>query len=413
MRLEQSGTRKGACSQKAFKVTLAPNRVQVAQIHRTVGCARFVYNHYLARRKKVYDTTKQTLGYNACSAELTGLKKELTWLREVDKFALQNALKNLDTAYKNFFDGLSGKRPRMGFPGFKKRHGPKQSYRTNLTNNNIQLVENRLKLPKLGWVKFRKSQEVTGRILNVTVTVTKADRYVASILCETEVNPYAAVDAAVGLDLGLKSYLTTSDAETVTNPKYYRTGQRKLRRAHKKLSRCQKGSNNRAKAKTKLARVYEGVTNQRKDFLHKLSTNLIRENAVIGLESLNIKGMVKNRKLSKSIMDAGWGGFVRMLGYKARWHGRIVQKIDPFFPSSQLCSSCGVKNTAVKNLVVREWVCECGAQHDRDLNAALNIRNEALRLVAVGSPETLNACLSACQTPATGAVRGDAGIPLL
>lgn len=396
--------------QKAFKVTLAPNRSQILQIHRTVGCARFVYNHFLARRKEVYDTTKQTLGYNACSAELTGLKKELMWLKEVDKFALQNALKNLDTAYRNFFDGLTGKRPRMGFPGFKKRHGPKQAYRTNLTNNNIQLAENRLKLPKLGWVKFHKSQEVTGRILNVTVTVTKAGRYVASILCETEVNPYPAVDTAVGLDLGLKSYLTTSDAVTVENPKYYRARQRKLRRAHKKLSHCEKGSNNRAKAKIKLARVYEQVSNQREDFLHKLSTNLIRENAVIGLESLNIKGMVKNRKLSKSIMDAGWGGFVRMLEYKARWHGRTVQKVDPFFPSSQLCSSCGTKNPAVKALGVRHWTCLCGAEHDRDLNAALNIRNEALRLVAVGSPETLNACLSACQTPAMGAVRGDAGI---
>lgn len=396
--------------QKAFKVTLAPDRAQIAQIHRTVGSARFVYNHFLARRKEVYDTTKQPLGYNACSAELTALKKELAWLKEVDKFALQNALKNLDTAYKNYFDGLSGKRPRMGFPGFKKRHGPKRSYRTNLTNNNIQLAENRLKLPKLGWVKFHKSQEVTGRILNVTVTVTKAGRYAASILCETEVAPYPAVNSAVGLDLGLKSYLTTSDGETAENPKYYRARQRKLRRAHKKLSRCEKGSKNRAKAKTKLARVYEQVSNQRDDFLHKLSTNLIRENALIGLETLNVKGMVKNRKLSKSVMDAGWGGFVRMLEYKARWHSRTVQKVDPFFPSSQLCSHCGVKNLAVKDLAVREWACVCGAHHDRDLNAALNIRNEALRLVAEGFPETLNACLSACQTPTSGATHGDAGI---
>lgn len=397
--------------QKAFKVTLTPNRAQTAQIQRTVGCARFVYNHFLARRKAVYDSTKQTLGDNACSAELTGLKKELTWLKEVDKFALQNALRNLDTAYKNFFDGLSGKRPRMGFPGFKKRHAAKQSYRTNLTNNNIQLAENFLKLPKLGWVKFRKSQEVTGRILSVTVTITKAGRYVASILCETEVTPYPAVSSAVGLDLGLKSYLTTSDAVTAPNPKYYRALQRKLRRAHKKLSRCEKGTNNRAKAKTKLARVYEQVSNQREDFLHKLSTGLIRENAVIGIESLNVKGMVKNRKLSKSIMDASWGMFVQMLEYKARWHGRTVQKVDPFFPSSQLCSVCGVKNTAVKDLAVREWACSCGAQHDRDLNAALNIRNEALRLIgAAGSSDPLNACLSACQTPALGAAHGDAGI---
>lgn len=396
--------------QKAFKVTLAPNRTQIVQIHRTVGCARFVYNHYLARRKEVYHTTKQTLGYNACSAELTGLKKELTWLKEVDKFALQNALKNIDAAYKNFFDGLTGKRPRMGFPGFKKRHGPKQSYRTNLTNNNIQLIENRLKLPKLGWVKFYKSQEVTGRILSVTVTVTKAGRYVASIICETTVNPYPTVGHAVGLDLGLKSYLTTSDGVTVDNPRFYRAKQRKLRRAQRKLARCEKGSNNRAKAKTKLARVYEQVRNQRQDFLHKLSTNLIRENAVIGIESLNIRGMVKNRRLSKSIMDAAWGELNRMLDYKARWHHRIVQPVGRFFPSSQLCNVCGAQNPLVKDLKVRYWTCACGAHHDRDANAALNNRNEALRLVAAGSSETLNACLSACQTPAMGAVRGDAGI---
>lgn len=402
--------------QKAFKVTLIPNRAQIAQIHRTVGCARYVYNQFLARRKEVYDKTKQTLGYAACSAELTALKKELSWLKEVDKFALQNALKNLDRAYRNFFDGLKGKRVRMGFPKFKKLHAAKQSYRTNPTNGNIQLVENYLKLPKLGWVRFHKSQEVRGRILSVTVTATKAGKYVAGILCETEVNPHPAVDGAVGLDLGLKSYLTTSYAVTVANPRHYRALQRKLRRAHRKLSRCEKGSKGRAKAKTKLARVYEQVSNQRADFLHKLSTRFIRENVVIGIESLNIQGMVKNRilrldrRMSKSIMDAGWGRFVRMLEYKARWHGRVVQKVDPFFPSSQLCSLCGARNVAVKDLEVREWTCLCGIQHNRDLNAALNIRNEALRLVAVGAPETLNACLSTRKTSATGVVCGDAGI---
>ena len=360
--------------QKAFKVTLIPNRIQQVQINRTIGCARFVYNRFLSLRKELYTTEKQTLNYNGCSQKLTLLKKEIEWLREVDKFALQNSLKNLETAYKNFFIDL--KKPkakrRFGFPKFKKKHGAKQSYKTNLTNNNIQVLENCLKLPKLGWVRFHKSQDITGEIVNVTVTRTSAGKYIASTLCETEIEQYPSVNEAIGLDLALKTYIVTSDNNVVGNPKYYRTQQKKLRKANKKLSRSQKGSSNRVKAKTKLARVHERTTNLRDDFLHKLSTLLIRDNAVICIEDLAIENMVKNHKLSKTILDASWAKFVAMLEYKAIWHDRIVQKVNRFYPSSQTCNCCKYVNPEVKDLKVREWTCpSCNTYHLRDWNAAL------------------------------------------
>ena len=292
--------------QKAFKVTLIPNRNQEVLINKTIGCARFVYNRFLARRKELYESELHTLNYSGCSKELTQLKKEIDWLTEVDKFALQNSLKNLEIAYKNFFTDLKKpkKQRRFGFPKFKKKHEFKQSYKTNFTNNNIAVRGKYLKLPKLGCIKFHKSQELDGTIVNVTVTCTKTGKYVASILCETEVKKHSYVDKNIGLDLGIKSYLVTSDLEEVKNPKHYRQSLRKLRRANKKLSRSIKGSNNRAKAKTKLAQVHERVTNLRDDFLHKLSNRLIRENSIICIEDLRVTNMVKNHKLALSIMDA-------------------------------------------------------------------------------------------------------------
>lgn len=330
--------------QKAFKVTLGPNRAQSVLINKTIGCARFVYNRFLALRKELYSTEKKTLNYGGCSQALTQLKKEIEWLREVDKFALQNALKNLETAYKNFFTDL--KKPkakrRFCFPKFKKKHGCKQSYKTNLTNGNIQILQNHLKLPKLGWVRFHKSQEITGKIVNVTVTRTTTGKYIASILCETEIEAHPHTTESVGLDLGVKSYLVISNNDEIANPKYYRTQQRKLRKANKRLSRCQKDSSNRVKAKNKLARVHVceacaqriRIADQREDFLQKLSTRLIRDNAIICIEDLGVSNMVKNRKLAKSIMDCGWSMFIDMLEYKAFWHDKTIQKISRFYPSS-------------------------------------------------------------------------------
>ncbi|MCC5631849.1 transposase [Nostoc sphaeroides CHAB 2801] len=266
--------------QRAFKVTLIPNHNQQVLINKTIGCARYVYNRFLALKQELYATEQKTLNYNACSQQLTILKKEIEWLKEVDKFALQNSRKNLETAYKNFFTDLkkSKNKKGVGFPMFKKKHGCKQSYKTNLTNGNIQVIENRLKLPKLGWVKFHKSQDITGKLVNVTVTRTLSGKYIASILCETEIEKYPTVTQNIALDLGIKSYLVTSDGEVVGNPKYYRTQTRKLRSCHKKLSRSVKGSSNRVKAKIKLARACVRITNLRDDFLHKLSTRLIKEN---------------------------------------------------------------------------------------------------------------------------------------
>ncbi|MEH2324989.1 MAG: IS200/IS605 family element RNA-guided endonuclease TnpB [Nostoc sp.] len=411
--------------QKAFKVTLIPSHNQEVLINKTIGCARFLYNRFLALRQELYTTEQKTLNYNACSQQLTLLKKEIEWLKEVDKFALQNSLKNLEIAYNNFFADLKKSKNKKGveFPKFKKKHGCKQSYKTNLTNGNIQVIENRLKLPKLGWVKFHKSQDITGHVINVTIARTSSGKYIASILCETELEKYPQVTQNIGLDLGIKSYLVTSDGEVVDNPKYYRTQKRKLRSYNKKLSRSVKGSNNIVKAKIKLAQIYERITNLRDDFLHKLSTRLIKENSIICIvrgacrrQDLRVANMVKNHKLALSITDASWSKFTTMLEYKAIWHDRIVQKIGTFYPSSQTCNSCSFVNPLVKDLKLREWICpSCSNYNLRDKNAALNILSEGLRILtsisggintagvspatkrlfktaAVGAPDAIYAC---------------------
>ena len=374
-------------AEKAFKFRLYPNKKQEEQLAKIFGCTRFVYNYYLAKRIELYKSEQKLMNYNTCSADLTILKKEKEWLKEVDKFALQNSLKDLDRAYQNFFREVKKGNNTQGFPKFKSKHNNQHSYRTTFTNNNIEIKENKIKLPKLGLVKFAKSRNIQGRILNCTITKTCSGKYFVSVCCaDVEIEKYNNNKNIIGIDLGIKDFAICSNGETITNPKYLSKLEKKLKREQRKLSKKKKGSKNRNKQRVKLNIVHEKIANQRNDFLHKTSTRLIKENQIICFEDLNVKGMVKNHKLAKAISDVSWSEFVRQNNYKALWHDRIIQKIDSFFPSSQLCNVCGYKNTEMKDLSVREWLCpECNTIHNRDENASINIKNEGMRLLGLVS----------------------------
>lgn len=364
---------------------LYPDENQKIQLAKTFGCCRFAYNHYLNKRIELYKSEQKSMSYNTCSADLTLLKNEKIWLKEIDKFALQNSLKDLDQAYQNFFREIQKGNKGQGFPKFKSKHDYECKYRTSFTNNNIEIKDTRIKLPKLKWVKFAKSQDIQGRILNCTITKTCSGKYFVSVCCtDVEIERYENKKNIVGLDLGIKDFAATSEAEIIKNPKYLSKFEKKLKKEQRKLSKKKKGSKNRNKQRIRLNIVHEKIANQRNDFLQKLSTNLIKENQIICLEDLAVKNMVKNHKLAKAISDVSWSEFGRMLNYKALWHDRIIQEVDRFYPSSQLCNVCGYKNVEVRDLSVREWTCpECGSHHNRDVNAAINIRNEGIRILSV------------------------------
>ena len=365
---------------KAYKYRIYPNSEQRTQIAKTFGCCRFVYNRTLAYRKETYEKEKKSVSKtdcnNYCNREL---KKDYEWLKEVDKFALTNAIYNMDSAYQKFFKEHSG------YPKFKSKHDNHKSYTTNYTNGNIAVnFENdRIKLPKLKEVKAKLHREFRGKIKSATVSQVPSGKYYVSILVETEHKALSHIEHEIGLDLGIKNLCITSDGKKYKNPKTIKKYENKLAKLQRQLAHKKKGSNNYYKKKKQIALCYEKIRNTRKDYLHKISHEIISENQVIVSENLQIKNMVKNHHLAKAISDVSWYELTRQLEYKAKWNGRKYIKIDTFYASSQLCSVCGYKNLNTKDLSVRMWTCpNCGSKHDRDINAAKNILAEGLRHIA-------------------------------
>ena len=365
---------------KAYKYRIYPNSEQRIQIAKTFGCCRFVYNQTLAYRKEIYEKEKKSVSKtdcnNYCNREL---KKDYEWLKEIDKFALTNAIYNMDAAYQKFF------KEHAGYPKFKSKHDTHKSYTTNFTNGNIAVdfETGKIKMPKLKEVKARLHREYSGQIKSATVSQVSSGKYYVSILVETEHKELAHTNHNIGIDLGIKDLCITSDGKVYENLKIIKKYEKQLVKLQRQLSHKGKRSKNYYKTKKKIALCHEKIRNIRKDYLHKVSHEIISENQVIVSENLQIKNMVKNHHLAKVISDVSWYELTRQLEYKAKWNGRKYIKIDTFYDSSQLCSVCGYQNPDTKDLSVRTWICpKCGAEHDRDINAAKNILTEGLRQIA-------------------------------
>ena len=372
---------------RAFEFRIYPNRAQKELLAKTFGCVRLVYNHYLDRKKQLWEESKQSMSYNACAKDLTSLKKEKEFLKEVDSIALQQSLRHLDTAYSNFF-----KRKDNGYPRFKSKRRGKQSYTTMNVNHNIRIEKGRIRLPKLGEVKIRQHREIPEEwtLKSVTVKRVPSGKYYVSILfeyesqiCEREINN------VLGLDFSMSELYVTSEGERCGYPKYFRQAEQRLARAQRRLTKMQKGSANYLKQKVKVAKIHEKIANQRKDFLHKRSHQIAETYDAVSIEDLNMQGMSKALHFGKSVHDDGWGMFTRMLEYKLADRGGKLVKIDRWYPSSQMCSGCGHIVPEVKDLGVRVWFCDwCLEYHERDENAATNIRDEGHRLLRMKQKKT-------------------------
>lgn len=342
---------------------------------KTFGCVRFVYNRMLADKIKYYEETKQKL--NNTPAQY---KKEFDWLKEVDSLALVNAQNNLQAAYNNFF-----RSPKVGFPKFKSKKSNHRSYTTNCVNGNIKLENGYLTLPKVGKIKVKQHRNIPlgYKLKSVTVSQAPSGKYYASILFEYESQVQQIKPKTfLGLDFSMPELYKDSNGNEPKFPHYYRQAEKRLKREQRKLSLMQRGSKNREKQRIKVAKLHEKVANQRKDFLHKQSRQIANAYDCVCIEDLDMKAMSQALNFGKSVSDNGWGMFVVFLRYKLEDMGKRLIKIDKFYASSQICSVCGYQNPETKNLSVRAWDCpQCGTHHDRDVNAAINIKNEGMRLV--------------------------------
>jgi len=358
---------------KTFKFRIYPSVEQIVLMRKTLGCSRFVFNHFLTKWKESVQATGKGLSYNACATQLPALKQAFPWLKEVDSIALQSAVRHLADGFERFF------KKQNEAPRYKSRKHPVLSYTTRYTGGNIKVDAKQLQLPKLGWMPLAKSREIEGRILSATVRLAPSGKCFVALVCETDIQPLPRTDRILGIDRGIKQLAVPSEGPVLANPRYTLRYERKLAKWQRRMARRVPGGSNWHKAKRNVARIYEKIRNSRLDVIHKQTTRWIRENQTICTEDLRIVNMMKNRHLAKHIADAAWGEMSRQLHYKAKWYGRTIKEAPTFAPTSQTCHVCGSKEAEVKDLSVRAWTClVCQTLHDRDRNAAQNIKSMAL-----------------------------------